>query len=104
MNSKEIGKLAATVAKAREAGFAAAQLLPNDNGTSNLDCVVVDLGKGVRLASLEAAGIDCWKAGPGLFALSGFPWQGARNTAGAQAQASVLSAAGVSCYVRYQMD
>ncbi|MCA0846101.1 hypothetical protein [Salipiger thiooxidans] len=101
----DIITLSKKIAAATEAGKIAAAAQLDDGGSANLDHVVIFGLKGVREAALLNAGIDCRKRGVGKFALGApFAGQGNRRAAGVEAQADALNAAGVQCYVHYQMD
>lgn len=105
MTADQLKDLAFAVAKAIEAGKAAAAAQPDDAGTANLDHVYLYDLKRMKLETLTAAGIDCTKWAPGEFHLrSNFGGQGNRNYAGVQAMYKSLIADGVQCSVYYQVD
>lgn len=105
MNKDQLNDLAHAVAKAVEAGKAAAEACEDDGGTANLDRVYLyDLTR-MKVETLKAAGIDCYKSAPGEFHLSApFGGQGNRRYAGVQAMYKSLKADGIACSVYYCMD
>lgn len=105
MTKEALTALAEAVAKAIEAGKAAADATLDDGGTANLDRVYLYDLKGWKVEAMKSAGIDCWKSAPGEFHLSApFNGQGNRRYAGVQAMYKSLKAAGVACSVYYCMD
>lgn len=105
MTREALTALSEAVAKAVEAGKAAADACEDDGGTANLDRVYLYDLKRWQVEAMKAAGIDCWKSGPGEFHLSApFDGQGNRRYAGVQAMYKSLKAAGVACSVYYCMD
>lgn len=105
MTPEKLQDLARAVAKAVEAGKAAAAAAPNDDGTCNTDHVYLYGLKRMKEETLKAAGIKCRKWKPGQFHLD-TPWPGQanRNCAGVQAMYKSLIADGVECAVYYMMD
>lgn len=97
--------LATQINEARAVGRTAADKV-NDDGTCNLDKVVICGLSRVRESTLKNAGINCYKhwSFVGAFILSGSYGQGNKNTAGIQAMADHLKSVGVDCYVHSQMD
>lgn len=105
MTADRLKDLAFAVAKAIEAGKAAAEAAPDDGGTANLDHIYLYDLKRVKLDALKAVGIDCSKWAPGEFHLHApFQGQGNRRYAGVQAMYQSLVADGVKCAVYYQVD
>ncbi|RVD77069.1 hypothetical protein [Pseudomonas koreensis] len=109
MTKNQLPELAAAVARALEAGKAAAEAAPDDGGSANLDRVYVRVGL-LREATIEKAGILGWMQAATTyhsraFHLSApFGGQGNRRYAGVQAMYKSLKAEGVDCGVWYQMD
>lgn len=105
LTADQLSDLSVSVAKAIEAGQAAADAHPDDAGTANLDHVYLYGLTRMKLATLKAAGIDCTKWAPGEFHLRHpFGGQGNRNYVGVQAMYKSLIADGVQCSVYYQTD
>ncbi len=105
MTKDQLSDLAIAVAKAGQAGKEAADACDNDGGTCNLDCVYLYDLKRMKVETLRAAGINCYKWSPGVFHLrSPFGGMANRNTVGVQAMYKSLVADGVKCSIHYQMD
>lgn len=105
MTKDELKALAAAVTEAGRAGKEAAEACEDDGGTCNMDCVYLYDLKRMKLETLKAAGINCYKRGPGVFHLSSpFGGQANRNYIGVQAMYKSLKAAGFACSVHYCMD
>jgi hypothetical protein len=105
MTPDQLQDLARAVAKAIEAGKAAAEAQPDDGGSANRDHVYLYGLKRMKVATLRAAGIDCTKWLPGEFHLRApFAGQADRRYAGVQAMYKSLIADGVECSVYYQAD
>lgn len=103
----DVLELARKIADATKAGIAEAEANPEDGGSCNLDHVVITGLKHMRVARLEEV-LGCrLTKGPyaGTFRLP-VRWggQGNQRYRGVQAQAASLKAAGVDCYVHYQID
>jgi hypothetical protein len=109
MTKDQLPALAAAVARAIDAGKAAAEAAPDDGGSANLDRVYVRVGL-LRESTLDKAGIAGWMQAATTyhsraFHLSApFAGQGNRRYAGVQAMYKSLKAEGVECGVWYQMD
>ena len=109
MTKDQLPALAAAVARALEAGKAAADASPDDGGSANLDRVYIRVGL-LRESTLDKAGITGWMQAATncrirAFHLSApFGGQGNRRYAGVQAMYKSLKAEGVDCGVWYQMD
>lgn len=103
--SKKYTELANHIDQAKQVGKLAADKV-NDDGTCNLDKVVICGLSRVRESTLKNAGINCYKhwSFAGAFVLSGSYGQGNKNTTGIQAMADHLKSVGVDCYVHSQMD
>jgi hypothetical protein len=109
MTKDQLPALAAAVARAIEAGKAAAEAAPDDGGSANLDRVYIRVGL-LRESTMEKAGITGWMQAATTyharaFHLSApFGGQGNRRYAGVQAMYKSLQSEGVDCGVWYQMD
>lgn len=101
-----LAELAKLVVEAQAEGQKAADAT-EDGGTCNLDTVVIYGYPGTSEASMQKAGIDCYKLRrAGNFALSGcsFGGQANKRNRGVEAMCKYLSEHGVDCFVHYQMD
>lgn len=109
MRKDELPALAAAVARAIEAGKAAAEAAPDDGGTANLDRVYVRVGL-LHEKTLDEAGITGWMQRATTYHARAFhlstpfPGQGNRRYAGVQAMYKSLKSEGIDCGVWYQMD
>lgn len=109
MTKDQLPALAAAVARAIEAGKAAADATPDDGGSANLDRIYMRVGI-LREGTLDKAGITGWMQAATTYHARAFhlstPFsgQGNRRYAGVQAMYKSLKADGVDCGVWYQMD
>lgn len=109
MTKDQLPELAAAVARAIEAGKAAAGTAPDDGGSANLDRVYLRVGL-LREKTLHDAGLDGWMQSASTYHSRAFhlgaPFdgQGNRRYAGVQAMYKSLKAEGVDCGVWYQVD
>ena len=109
MTKDQLPALAAAVARAIDAGKAAADAAPDDGGSANLDRVYIRVGL-LREGTLDKAGIVGWMQAATTYHARAFhlgaPFdgQGNRRYAGVQAMYKSLKAEGVECGVWYQMD
>jgi hypothetical protein len=109
MIKDQLPELVAAVARAIEAGKAAAEAVPDDGGSANLDRVYIKTGL-LREKTLDKAGITGWMQRATTyharaFHLSApFSGQGNRRYAGVQAMYKSLKDDGIDCGVWYQMD
>lgn len=109
LNKKQLPELAAAVARAIEAGKAAATAAPDDGGSANLDRVYLRVGL-LREKTLHDAGLEGWMQSSTTYHARAFhlgapfPGQGNRRYAGVQAMYKSLIADGVDCGVWYQVD
>jgi hypothetical protein len=109
MTKDQLPALAATVARAIDAGKAAADAAPHDGGSANLDRVYIRIGL-LRKGTLDKAGITGWMQAATTYHSrafhlgSPFDGQGNRRYAGVQVMYKSLKAEGVECGVWYQMN
>ncbi len=109
MTKAELKALAAHIAAASEAGRLAGEAQPDDGGSANLDRVVIPM-KRIREQTVKDAGLpgylqerSTWHE-RGLHLPAPSSGQGNRRSAAVKAQCDALKAAGVDCYIYYQMD
>lgn len=109
MTKDQLPELAAAIARAIEAGKSAAEAVPDDGGSANLDRVYVRVGR-LHEKTLDKAGITGWMQRATTYHARAFhlstPFsgQGNRRYAGVQAMYKSLKAEGIDCGVWYQMD
>ncbi|VVP79056.1 hypothetical protein [Pseudomonas fluorescens] len=109
MTKDQLPALTSAVARAIEAGKAAAEAAPNDGGSANLDRAYIRVGL-LREGSLHKAGLEGWMQPASTYHARAFhlgaPFggQGNRRYAGVQAMYKSLKAEGVDCGVWYQTD
>lgn len=109
MKKEQLPELAAAVARAIEAGKAAAAAAPDDGGSANLDRVYLRV-KRLREKTLHDAGLHGWMQSASTYHARAFhlgaPFdgQGNRRSAGVQAMYKSLIAESIDCGVWYQMD
>lgn len=109
MTKDQLPELTAAVARAIEAGKAAAEAVPDDGGSANLDRVYVRVGR-LQEKTIDKAGITGWMQRATTYHARAFhlstPFsgQGNRRYAGVQAMYKSLKAEGIDCGVWYQMD
>ena len=109
VTKEKLPELASAVARAIDAGKAAAEAAPNDGGSANLDRVYLRVGL-LREKTLHDAGLEGWMQSASTYHARAFhlnapfPGQGNMRYAGVQAMYKSLIAEGVDCGVWYQVD